>query len=510
VDLAALLATQVNLKHPLKAAVVAGNVDKLIANLQELEQILHDSPPASGEISTNPYQEIWVGNRVYHNRVGFLFPGQGSQRLNMARTLVERFDWAQQLVQQADQWLEEIGCEPISHIIYRAKEKAADKSQLQQWLKELSASQVASPGVCLASVLWLEYLKRLGIEPKVVGGHSLGELTAFYVAGAYDLKTLIQFAAIRGKALANSGSSSGTMASLGCDRSQAQAIVDQVQGYLVVANFNSPTQTVISGEIPSIEQAMELAQRQNIQARKLPVANAFHSEIVQEAAEYVKNHAPVSGEFLPSEIPVFSSTNGQQITSPVPLKEHFSKQIVNPVNFVRLITEITKQCDVLLEVGSGRVLSSLSREITAQNFPSFSVESKSQTYRNFNIFLGKLFIANGKIKWAQLYSNRLVRDFIPAKEKVFIENPCERNFEVSNEEINSLNLSYPPSPDYKNNLEGLLSSHQYVTADFSGDYEENFTQTLTNYFQDRSNFLAELIQADLENLPLFSNHDDRP
>lgn len=386
-DLAFSLTKQINFNDSVKAAIIASDPDKLIVNLQQLEQILQDSPPVAGEIKTNPYQEIWVANRVEKNRVGFLFPGQGSQRLNMARTLVERFDWAQQLVKQADEWLTEIGCQPVSQFIYRCREKAADETELQQWLTQLAASEIASPAICLTSLLWFKYWQKLGIEPTTVGGHSLGELTAFWAAGAYDAKTLIQFAGIRGKAMANFGSTPGTMASLGCDRNTAATIINQVEGYVVIANINSPNQTVISGEIASIDRAIQLAQQQNIQTRKLPVANAFHSEMVKEAAEYVKTQAPIPQQFKQSQIPLFSSINGQQINSLINLKEHFGKQIVSPVNFVNLLTEIKTQCDLLLEVGSGKVLSNLSREVLTQNVYAFASEAKSQTQSSFNIFL---------------------------------------------------------------------------------------------------------------------------
>lgn len=503
VDLAAYLASQVSFKHPVKAAIIAGNTDKLNTNLQQLEEILQDSPPAKGEIRSNPYQEIWIGNQVQQNKVGFLFPGQGSQRLNMARTLVERFNWAQELVQQADEWLREIGCKPISQFIYRPKEKAADEAELKQWLKELSGSEIASPGICLASILWIEYLKRLGIESKAVGGHSLGELTAFYAAGAYDRKTLIQFAGIRGKALANAGSQVGTMASLGCDRSKAQEIVDLVEGYLVIANLNSPNQTVISGEKDSIERAVELAQSRNIQTRKLPVANAFHSEMVREAAEYVRKNAPLPVEFMPFEIALFSSINGEKLCSQIKLKEHFSKQIVNSVNFVNLITAIDRECDILLEVGSGKVLSGLSKEIIQKNNSAFSVEAKTQNQSSLNFFLGSFFVNNGIIKWDKLYSNRLIRDFIPTKDKLFIENPCERDFAVNREEISEFIHSSFQNTGRQNHLEKTRVLPQYIESSFSNNQEEMIYETLTNYFQNRSDFLAELIKADLENSPIF-------
>ena len=504
-DLAAHLASQVSFNHSVKASVIAPNTDKLIANLQELEQILQDSPPAKGEIRSNSFQEIWVGNQVEKNKVAFLFPGQGSQRLNMARNLVERFAWAQEIVQQADEWLQEVGCQPISHIIYRPKEKVTDEAELKQWLKALSVSEIASPGICLASVLWLEFLQRLGIEPEAFGGHSLGELTAFYAAGAYDRKTLIQFAGIRGKALANTGSQGGAMASLGCDLNTAQEIVGQTNGYLVVANLNSPRQTVISGQSDSIEQAVKLAQERNIQTRVLPVSNAFHSEMVREAAKYVKENAPIPEKFTPYSGSIFSSINGEKITYTLNLKEHFSEQIASSVDFVNLVTEIYQECDLLLEVGSGRVLSGLSQEINEQKNLAFSVEAKAQTHSSFNIFLGSYFARNGIINWKHFYTNRLIKKFVPAQEKVFIENPCERSFSVDQKELEELNLLPIMNTKRHETLNDPKVFSESIVPSADGDINEVVAETISDYFNNRSDFLAELIKADLENSPLFSD-----
>lgn len=118
VDLAALLTTQTDAEQQVRAAIIAATPKQLVGILQKIKQVLADSPPAKGELKTSPNQDFWLANTVNSSRVAFVFPGQGSQRLNMARTLVERYDWAQQLVRQADKWLEEIDLQPVSPLIY--------------------------------------------------------------------------------------------------------------------------------------------------------------------------------------------------------------------------------------------------------------------------------------------------------------------------------------------------------------------------------------------------------
>lgn len=126
---------------------------------------------------------------------------------------------------------------------------------MHDWQEQLKQTEVAQPAICLASLLRLEQLTRLGVTPAAVGGHSLGELTACYAAGAYSGEELLRFAALRGQAMAASSSEqAGTMASLVCSAEKAQVLLHAVlgsqstgkaeKGYAVVANKNSPSQTV--------------------------------------------------------------------------------------------------------------------------------------------------------------------------------------------------------------------------------------------------------------------------
>ncbi len=496
VDLAALLTRQIDSQQKVRAAIIVTTPKQLVEIFQKIKQILANSPPAKGELTTSPTQDFWLANTVNHSKVAFIFPGQGSQRLNMARTLVERYDWAQQLVIQADKWLEEISCQPVSPLIYRCLEQAADESEITNWFEELSRAEIASPAICLVSLLWLRYLQELKIEPVAVGGHSLGELTAFYQIGAFDAKTLIQFAAIRGRALANSGKETGAMASLGCDRASADKILQQVSGYVVIANLNSPSQTVVSGESESIDSVVEIAVARGIQVKRLSVANAFHSEIVREAAKYITNNAAIPAKLVDTATPLFSSIDGKQIQPEVKLSHHFGKQIVSAVDFVALTTNIYQHCDLILEVGSGRVLANLiNTTINSKQPVGFCTEDKPTTNKNLNCFLGRLFVANQEINWQALYKNRLVHSFIPPSEKLFIDNPCERPFKVPETYLSQLipilTENQPP-----NSLNKLESLDKIMAAN-----QHDFKEILSQYFSDRSSFLAEIIKADLATLP---------
>ncbi|NEO45905.1 MAG: type I polyketide synthase, partial [Moorea sp. SIO4A3] len=411
VDLAVEM-SQADTLGRVRAAVVADTPMTLVESLQQLEQILNDMPPAVGEMRVSPQKEIWVANNIKQCRVGFLFPGQGSQRVNMARTLIERYDWAREFLAQADHWLEDAGFSAISPIIYRPLDRAINKEQIKDWLKALTRAEIAPPAICFASLLWQRYLNRLGIQPVAVGGHSLGELSAFQAAGAYDEKTLLVFAAMRGKAMAAPNSKAGTMASLVCSQDVAEQLIQGVQGYVVVANINSPTQTVISGEPTSVAEVIQRAEAQEIQTRQLHVANAFHSEMVAEAAEEVRMNAPIPETLSQTSLPLFSSVNGQLIQPGINLQEHFAQQMTSQVDFVSLVKGLATQCDLMVEVGPGKVLSGLVGATTDHSM-CLPVESKAGRDQDLNTIIASVFVQGGDIDWNALYENRLVRPFVP-------------------------------------------------------------------------------------------------
>ena len=238
--------------------MIAGDPEELVQRLNLLEKMLIETPLSEGEVVVGPHKCVWIGRPIQPPRVGFLFPGQGSQRLNMARMLVERYPWARKLVEQANDWLREtesdnpVGAASAATLtrLFRPLDRAADTQQIREWSAALAQTEIAQPAICLASLLWTRHLDLLGVRPTVVGGHSLGELTAFHVAGAFDEKTLLCFAAERGRAMAASeldgasssgttathdgkttprsipnGEQAGNMASLACSRETAEALL---------------------------------------------------------------------------------------------------------------------------------------------------------------------------------------------------------------------------------------------------------------------------------------------
>ncbi len=428
-DLAAQLARDLDPGAPLRAALIAGAPERLQEGLRELEEMLGNNPLRLNKYAAGPGQDIFIGHTAQECKVGMLFPGQGSQQINMGRNLVERHEWAQELADKANEWFGEGSGRKLTEYMYKPVDKAVDRRQIDEWSALLRDTKIVQPAVCLCSLLWVEKLRRLGIRPVAVGGHSMGELTAFHVAGAFDEEALLRLALIRGETMGAPQEERGIMAALACSYDTAMDIVSRVTGYAVVANINSPKQVVLSGERSSVERAVGIAAEKGIVAHVLPVSNAFHSKFISEAAERLRNTTVIPEILGGTKTRLFSCSDGKLVEPRLKLRDHFANQTLSQVDFISLVKALARECDLMIEVGPGNVLSNLANTITnGSGHVSLPVEAQPGRDRDLNRFLGEYFVRGGKVTWEELYAGRLIRPFIPASDRTFITNPCERPF----------------------------------------------------------------------------------
>ncbi len=481
-DLASKLSHEAEKKAPVRCAVIAGDPDELKASLEEALSMIHENFPGENQFVQDRLKKVWLGNHMDRARVGILFPGQGSQQLNMVRVLVDRFSWATDLTRQVDKIAEKFGRGPVGKIIFRSFDRALNQEVINSWQKSLSMTEYAQPAICLSSVIWFRFLENMGLKPAVVGGHSLGELTAFYAAGAMNERELFHLAALRGRAMATSGTDAGSMVSLRCSKSEGEKIIRETDGYLVLANINGPRQTVLSGETRAVKKAAAIAAKAGIQSRELPVSNAFHSKLASHAAEIIKNEAFLNKKSAKAYTRLFSSYTGKEIQDRVFLNDHFSGQVLFPVDFISLIQNISNCCDFFLEVGPGRVLTGLTNSITGDSGPvCYPVESTAFKDEDLNRAIATMFIHGVDLRWDTLYSGRLIRPFTPAAEKRFIDNPCERPFD--NVDVSSIPLNQSTLGTLERLLPGLINLPE---------------SKLFDYLKTRGHFLAKVIEADLQ------------
>ncbi len=476
IDLAAASSDGLPDDRSLRAAVVAGTAEDLAARSSELLRALASDAPAGAKRWALPHEGVYLGAGRAAGRIGFLFPGQGSQQLLMARTLIERFDWARELAAHAERV---VTGGSVLEAIDRPIDRARDQAEIEAWTCSLSATEIAQPAICLASVLCARFLQSLGIQPAVVGGHSLGEITALHVAGAFDVETLLAIASLRGEVLRAQPERAGAMASLACPRADADELLPSIPGTVVVANINSPTQTVVSGDVDAIEAVIAAAVRRNIVCRRLSVSNAFHSPLVAEGVRAFEAALRVLPSLPAHGVPVVSGVESVTLDAKTDLRRHLARQITSPVNFIALAKEARRLCDVLIEVGPGRTLSGLCRDIFGDEHACTPLAADALRW-NPNPAVALAFVNGVDINWQELYSQRLVRTYVKPSGRLFLGNPAERPITVK---------SAPAAPATSALLESALS------RELGSNAEE-----LADYLQERAAFLAGIARLDMASL----------
>ncbi len=436
----------------IRAVLIVNHPNQLQSSLEKLIKYLEKETLVEGQMVELEPNQILLSHTINKTRLGFIYPGQGSQQLNMAYNLVHRFDWAKDMLDEADAILKTLGWKDktLSNMIYRPMDRALDEEQKKEWFNLLTNTDVAQPAICFASALWTERLKRLGIEPTVVGGHSLGELSAFSAAGAFDYKSLISLAQLRGSAMQNTVSR-GSMAAVLCSLEKVESLCSSIEGYLTVANINSPEQIVVSGETQAIEKLISLATSKEIRAKKLNVSNAFHSKLVDEASKILHNQAPIP-ETLTSNYQIISSVTTKKVDPDMNLVKYFGDQVLSRVDFIGLIQKMRNECDMFVEVGPGHILSGMVSYID-KSLIALPVESEAHNDGALNKFLAHYFVSGGEIIWEELYSSRLIREFTSSSDKKFIESDCEKTFD-----IDPLSLDLSNSFNAQNRSQGGTAS----------------------------------------------------
>lgn len=240
--------------------------------------------------------------------------------------------------------------------------------------EDLKQTINTQPAILTTSIAALEAFKsELNVVPAFTAGHSLGEYGAYYASGAINLETALKL--IQKRAELMSEVKGGAMSAvLKADESLIKECISQVDGYVDVANYNSPAQIVITGDSDAVAKVSELLTQKGIK-RVIPLAvsGAFHSEFMKQAgekfADFVKDI-----EIKDTEIPVVTNVDAEFTTSN--FKEKMSKQIYSSVYWYPSIEKIIAQgVDTFIEFGNGTVLAGLNKKINPE-ITTYNVHDK--------------------------------------------------------------------------------------------------------------------------------------
>ncbi len=287
-------------------------------------------------------------------KLAFLFPGQNSQYAGMGRDLAERFGVARETFEEAD---DALGFS-ISKLCFEGPEEQLKLTEYQQ------------PAICTVSVAALRVLAEKGVTPAVVAGHSLGEYAANVAAGSLRFADAVRTVRQRGKFMQEAvPAGKGAMAAvLGLSSEEtAKACRDaaaETQGVIAAANFNSPEQTVISGEAAAVERAAQVCKERGAKrVVMLQVSAPFHCALMQPAQDRLAELLRET-EFAAARVPVAVNVDAALVTDGSALREALIRQVTGAVRWVESVRVLIGEGPAaFVEVGPGKVLSGLMRQI---------------------------------------------------------------------------------------------------------------------------------------------------
>lgn len=278
--------------------------------------------------------------------IAFVFPGQGSQYVGMGRKVAERY---------------------TEECIYEKADAMVDYDLLElMWNgpeEKLGQTRYTQPAIFVDSVSKSQVLKSLGIFPDFVLGHSLGEYSALVAAEVLDFGSAMGLVELRAKLMDENDVEGGMSAVLGLGYEEVQSVLEQVEEPPRIANYNSPTQIVISGSQSSLSRARSALEENRAKVIDLDVSGPFHTRWVKGAEEQLSHHISEI-TFSDPSVPVLSGVSGELETSGEKLKKLLRRQITSPVLWVNYLRRLAERgVDRTVEVGPGEVLQGLCRRI---------------------------------------------------------------------------------------------------------------------------------------------------
>ncbi|RKT55197.1 SDR family NAD(P)-dependent oxidoreductase [Saccharothrix australiensis] len=385
-DLAAALAARLTGASP-RAAVVARTPEEAERKVARLITAVD-----GGATAFDAADGVFLDDRPAAPRLTFLFPGQGSGH-GAVGAIRRRFG--------------------VAEAVFRDANLPSTGDQV--------ATEVAQPRIVAGSLAGLAVLRELGIEGHAAVGHSLGELTAVHWGGSLGASRVLSLAVGRGRVMAHAGRGGGAMAGLATGPERALELAGGED--VVIAGYNGPAQTVLSGSVEAVDRVCAAARAAGVHATRVNVSHAFHSPMVAPAAEVMAERL-VDFDFGRLIRPVYSTVTGDVLAADTDLRALLRDQITLPVRFHEAAAKAAAEGDLVVEVGPGRVLTGLLAEI-APGKPVLSVDTDSPSLASLLAVVGAAHALGVPVRTDALFGDRVVRDLPLDGSMTFLANPCE-------------------------------------------------------------------------------------
>ena len=293
----------------------------------------------------------------------WIFPGQASQKVGMGLDLYENTDLGRNYYDLAN----DILGEDIKDISFNGPDE------------KLKITKFTQPAIFIVSTIISHLLLKKGHNPDGVAGHSLGEYSALAAAGGIDFETGLELVKVRSNSMDNAGKLiPGTMAAvIGMDRAKVKELTQELSSeqIVVAANYNTENQIVISGNIETVQDFIDIAKENGARmAIPLNVSGAFHSPLMKPAREELADKLD-SIEITDINIPIYSNVNAKPTRKGSDIKKSLINQLENPVLWFDSINNmVNDKFSKFTEIGPGKVLCGLNKKINKDLFTN-NIES---------------------------------------------------------------------------------------------------------------------------------------
>lgn len=293
------------------------------------------------------------------DKIAFVFPGQGSQKVGMGKDLIENYPEAEILLNRANEALKEERVD-IGKICFEGPEE------------ELKNTINAQPAILTISTILYKLLRKNKIEPSIVAGHSLGEYSAMVASSAIKFEDAVKLVRKRGEYMQSAipAGRGSMLAIIGLEKDEISKMCEKIKdiGIVEIANLNSLTQIVVSGEIKALEKLSLIAKEKGARmAIPLKVSAPFHSSFMEAAKEKLARYLE-NVKIDNPKIPISCNVSADYINNKEEVRTALIKQMTHTVRWVDSIKKMsTEGINCFIEVGPGKVLKGLIKQIIPES-----------------------------------------------------------------------------------------------------------------------------------------------